>query len=186
MLRKLNENGNSPSLPFLRNTWHPTLQFNHQNQKSKSQQFTTQHPFYPPGVLPIWLNTKQMGRMLSVIICGPHKWLSGPWSMQNYRSATLPNRKYGGRVAQKKAIFESLATDNLSSVSTSSIEFSTAPSYRSADFSDRKTPFSFTYTGYKTMIDRNTQTEMDLGLEKVGLISSLEKAKAILFSQHWL
>ena len=106
--------------------------------------------------------------------------------MQNYRSATLPNRKYGGRVAQKKAIFESLATDNLSSVSTSSIEFSTAPSYRSADFSDRKTPFSFTYTGYKTMIDRNTQTEMDLGLEKVGLISSLEKAKAILFSQHWL
>ena len=76
-------------------------------------------------------------------------------------------------MAQKKAIFESLATDNLSSVSTSSIEFSTAPSLRSADFSDRKIPFSFTYTGYKTMIDRHTQTDMDLGLEKVGFRSTL-------------
>ena len=106
-----------------------------------------------------------MGKMLVVIIITLSS--SGPQCvvcrMQSYRSATLPNRKYGGRVAQKKAIFESL-----SSVSTSSIEFSTAPSLRSADFSDRKTPFSFTPGGYKTMIDRNTQTEMDLGLEKVG------------------
>ena len=76
-------------------------------------------------------------------------------------------------MAQKKAIFESLATDNLSSVSTSSIEFSTAPSYRSADFSDRKIPFTFTSAGYKTLIDKNTQTEMDLGVEKVGFRSSI-------------
>ena len=80
-------------------------------------------------------------------------------------------------MAQKKAIFESLATDNLSSVSTSSIEFSTAPSLRSADFSDRRIPFSFTYTGYKTMVDRNTQTDMDLGLEKVGYILSRTSSK---------
>ena len=89
--------------------------------------------------------------------------------MLNYKSATLPNRKYGGRVAQKKAIFESLATDTLSStVSTSSIEFSRSPSFgASSDFSDRKTPFSYTSSGYKTLIDRSTQTEGDRGMDKV-------------------
>ena len=95
--------------------------------------------------------------------------------MQSYRSATLPNRRYGGRVAQKKAIFESLASDSLSSsVSTSSIEFSAPPSSKkfssfkaTKDFSDRKTPFSYTPAGYKTMIDRYTQTDADLGMENV-------------------
>ena len=72
-------------------------------------------------------------------------------------------------MAQKKAIFESLATDTLSStVSTSSIEFSRSPSFgASSDFSDRKTPFSYTSSGYKTLIDRSTQTEGDRGMDKV-------------------
>ena len=90
--------------------------------------------------------------------------------MKSYKSATLPNRKYGGRVAQKAAIFESLALDTLSStVSTSSIEFSRSPSFvASSDFSDRKTPFSYTSSGYKTLIDKTTQTDGDRGIDKVG------------------
>jgi len=99
--------------------------------------------------------------------------------MQNFKSATLPNRRYGGRVAQKKAIFESLASDSLSSsVSTSSIEFSTSSFRASSDFSDRKTPFSYSPAGYRTVIDRHTQTEGDLGMEKVGRLFLALKNKS--------
>ena len=92
----------------------------------------------------------------------------------DYKSATLPNRKYGVRVAQKKAIYESLTSDTMASVSTSSIEFSQRPSVKpSPDFSDKITPFCYTSSGYKTLVDKDTQTENDITLEKVRILAKI-------------
>ena len=89
------------------------------------------------------------------------------------KSATLPNRKYGARVAQKKAMYESLTLESLSSMSTSSIEYSRRqePSISrnpSSDFSDKVTPFCYTRNGYKTLADKDCQTEIaDPEIDKV-------------------
>ena len=92
----------------------------------------------------------------------------------DYKSATLPNRKYGVRVAQKKAIYESLTSDSMGTVSTSSIEFSQRPSTKpSSDFSDKITPFCYTSSGYKTLVDKDTQTDTDITLEKVRITEVL-------------
>ena len=90
------------------------------------------------------------------------------------KSATLPNRKYGARVAKKKAMYESLTLESLSSMSTSSIEYSRRqepaisrhPS--SSDFSDKVTPFCYTHDGYKTLADKDCQTDSaDMDIDKV-------------------
>ena len=89
------------------------------------------------------------------------------------KSATLPNRKYGARVAQKKAMYESLTLESLSSMSTSSIEYSRRqePAISrnpSSDFSDKVTPFCYTRNGYKTLADKDCQTEnADPEIDKV-------------------
>ena len=91
------------------------------------------------------------------------------------KSATLPNRKYGARVAQKKALYESLTLESLSSMSTSSIEYSRRqdPAISrnpSSDFSDKVTPFCFTHQGYKTLADKDCQTEnADTDIDKVNM-----------------
>ena len=64
------------------------------------------------------------------------------------------------------------ATRACLSMSTSSIEFSSRISAKkpSSDFSDRITPFSYTNSGYKTLIDKNTQTNPNLDMEKVKIV----------------
>ena len=87
-----------------------------------------------------------------------------------YKSATLPNRKYGVKVAEKRALYESLTSD-LSTISTSSIEYSSPFVIRqpSSDFSDKISPFTYTPSGYKTLSDKTTQTESIADIDKVQL-----------------
>ena len=72
-------------------------------------------------------------------------------------------------------MYESLTHESLSSMSTSSIEYSRRRvpiSISSTDFSDKVTPFCYTNEGYKTLADKGCQTEnIETDIDKVKIVN---------------
>ena len=73
-------------------------------------------------------------------------------------------------------MYESLTHESLSSISTSSIEYSRRRvpiSISSTDFSDKVTPFCYTNEGYKTLVDKDCQTEnIETDIDKVRIVNT--------------